>query len=242
MIDSIYRIVQEMLNKNGYGILSPDRFMLFAKHSQLKILGNYIDEYRSAKQKSSSYSTDEKLRDIEAIIEIFTAPATLTRNIGGAIRAYHQLPSNYMYWGNAWVNNVSIAKIDAKHKGHVLRDYFISPSTSNPICYIESNKLYVFPDSIGIIMDGTTPIAVDEVDMTYYRYPLDPRWTYVTVSGKAIFNQADPNYQDFELPYSSLNRLVVDILEQAGLHIRDVDVVSYATKEESKDYQKDNQR
>lgn len=242
MIDSIYRIVQEMLNKNGYGILSPARFMLFAEAVQLEVLGNYIDEWRNARQKSATYSTDEKLRELEAIIEHFSEPATLTRNIGGSVQKYHALPSDYMMWGNAWVNCVLINKIEAKLKVHVSKDYFVTPSESEPICYVEGNKLYVLPETFGVIRDGNTDVAIDEVELMYYRYPKKPKWTYVTVSGKSIFNPSDPSLQDFELPYSAYNRLVVGILGKAGMHVRDADVVQYAASEENKDYQKDNQR
>ena len=95
---------------------------------------------------------------------------------------------------------------------------------------------------MGVIRDGNTDVAIDEVELTYYRYPKKPKWTYVTVSGKSIFNPSDSALQDFELPYSAYNRLVVGILGKAGVHVRDADVVQYAASEENKDYQKDNQR
>lgn len=50
----------------------------------------------------------------------------------------------------------------------------------------------------------TFPISINSLGMvhaTYFRYPLAPKWTFITlINGEPSFDQSQPDYQDFELP------------------------------------------
>ena len=66
----------------------------------------------------------------------------------------------------------------------------------------------------------------------YIRYPRDPSWTFNIVAGSPIFNVGAADYQDFEMPYSDQTTLVWKILQQAGVTIREAEIVQYSTQEE----------
>lgn len=237
MINEVYNTVQEQLNKNGRGILSPARFNLFAENSQLKLLENAIHDYRRSKIRNERYTGDFSLTVLEDVMDKFSLSATLTRYDGvSAINDYHTLPSDYMAWGSASVDNVNIEKIPSRKKAAINRNRYLVPTTEEPICYIEASKLYVLPTSIGAV--GTT--YIDEVELSYYRTPAKPQWTYTLVSGKSIFNASDSSYQDFELPYLFFGKLVTDILMQAGLHLREELVLQATSAEEKNDFNADN--
>lgn len=240
MINEVYTVVQEILNKNGYGLLTPARFVSFAEAAQLKVLDESIDEYRRAKRTAARYDAPDTLGLLEAVIEIFSDTALLSRDDGTTVQNYHTLPSDYMRWGNASVDNVEIVKVPARQKASLERGMFVNPNTTTPFCYIEGQKLYVLPLSIGAIYDGTTPIALDEVQLQYYRYPAKPNWTYTMVGNQPIFNPGSELYQDFELPYSMMNKLIVEIAAFAGVHIRDEFVMQYASGKEKMDFDKRN--
>lgn len=241
MIDQIYSLVQNILNKNGKGILSPSRFILDSKNAQLKIYGNIFDEYERKKQKANVFAYRESLAVLEDVLDIFVfTDDAISRLSGGIVREYHTLPSDYKAFINASADGVDMTKINARAKASIKRNYYISPSAKNPYCYIEGNKLYVLPDDIGIIENSTGDVVIPQVELVYYRYPSDPNWTYNTVNGKAVFNVSDAAYQDFELPQSQFNKLVTEILALEGVHIRDEVVMQYANNEEQKEFQKDN--
>ena len=62
----------------------------------------------------------------------------------------------------------------------------------------------------------------------YIRYPKDPKWTYVSLTGgEPIFDQSQPDYQDFELPPDDVNNLVARILQYSGASIREVQAVQF---------------
>jgi len=100
-----------------------------------------------------------------------------------------------------------------------------APNNKYPIYTQEDISLKVFPKTIN---------SVGQVWAQYFRYPADPKWTYVTlVSGEPSFDQTQPDYQDFELPIEDEYRLVAKILQYSGMSIRENDIYSFAKREET---------
>jgi len=239
MIDTVYNVVQELLNKNGYGLLTPARFVHFAESAQLKVLNDVIEEYIQEKRNTARYDSPESLDTLHAVIEIFATSKLLSRDIEGNVMDYHLLPDDYMRWGSANLDdNTEIIKIDSKNKAKLSRNRFVYPSLSTPYCYIEGNKLYVWPDSIGVIKDDNELIPCDEVILHYYRYPAKPNWTYIMVGNKPVFNIDSELYQDFELPKSMMNRLIYEIAQMAGVHLKDETILQYTANVKNEDFQK----
>jgi hypothetical protein len=240
MINDVYELTQDLLNKNGRGIITPSRFLHIAKNSQIKLVCNAIDEYIRAKHVANSTGNYEKMNLLSSVMEIFTTSKMLSRKDGTIVRPYHTLPSDYMMWGNLSVNDIDIVKVKSSDQSLIRRNYFISPTEENPFCYVEESKVYVMPTTIGVIRDGNVNVATDEVLCTYYRYPKTPNWTYVMIGDKFIFNESNSAYQDFELPLSYMNRLVIDILMQLGVHLRDTTMLNYTISEDKSEQNKDN--
>ena len=71
------------------------------------------------------------------------------------------------------------------------------------------------------------------VNATYFRYPKDPKWTYITLAnGEPVFDQSQIDYQDFELPLEEEYKLAIKILQYCGITIREGEVVQYALGQE----------
>lgn len=78
--------------------------------------------------------------------------------------------------------------------------------------------------------------ALGSVMCTYFRYPKDPKWTYISLpGGEPSFNQSALDYQDFELPIEDEYRLVAKILQYCGVSIREAEVYQFAKNEEVQD-------
>ena len=72
----------------------------------------------------------------------------------------------------------------------------------------------------------------------YIRYPKDPKWTYIDVpssDGEPLYDPTQPDFQDFELPLSDEPSLVNKILEYAGLSIREIETVKFASSSEARE-------
>jgi hypothetical protein len=102
-----------------------------------------------------------------------------------------------------------------------------APSLLFP-AYTQENSVYkIYPTSLN---------RPGQVQATYFRYPKDPKWTYVTLlGGEPSFDQSQPDYQDFEMPAEDEFKLIMKILQYCGVSIREAQVTQYATAQEQQD-------
>lgn len=101
-----------------------------------------------------------------------------------------------------------------------------APSTTFPVYTLnEAGIITTYPNSIK---------GYGAVNATYFRYPLDPKWTYITLaSGEPLFDQTQLDYQDFELPLVEEYKLAQKILQYCGMTIRETEVVQYTLGQEA---------
>ena len=86
----------------------------------------------------------------------------------------------------------------------------------------------------------STNLTAGRVVAQYFRYPKDPNWTYITLTGgEPVFNQTASDFQDFEVPLDDENNLTMKILQYAGITIREPEVFGFATGEETKEQQQE---
>jgi len=102
-----------------------------------------------------------------------------------------------------------------------------APSLLFPAYTQESSAYRVYP--VAISNPG-------QVQAVYFRYPKDPKWTYVTLlGGEPSFDQSQPDYQDFEMPIDDEFRLVMKILQYCGVSIREAQVTQFAIAKEQRE-------
>jgi hypothetical protein len=108
---------------------------------------------------------------------------------------------------------------------------YTAPTLEYPAYTSEETSVQVFPN---------TNMTAGRVVAQYFRYPRDPNWTYVTLTGgEPVFNQTATDFQDFEVPLDEENNLTMKILQYAGITIREPEVFGFATGEETKEQQKE---
>jgi hypothetical protein len=111
------------------------------------------------------------------------------------------------------------------------RSLLTTPSNSFP-CYVLNNQVLGSNDAV-ITMYPQTINTYGQVVCTYFRYPKDPKWTYVTLfNGEPSFDQSQLDYQDFELPLEDEFKLVMKILQYCGVSIRELEVTQYGIAQE----------
>tara|TARA_R100000935_G_scaffold51459_1_gene77924 strand:+ start:530 stop:1504 length:975 start_codon:yes stop_codon:yes gene_type:complete len=91
------------------------------------------------------------------------------------------------------------------------------------------NTITVYPDTI---------IGSGKILSQYIRYPLDPNWSYSSLTGgEPVFDEGAADYQDFELPDSDEPNLVNKILQYAGVSLREKDIAVFGNIQEQEDNQ-----
>jgi hypothetical protein len=243
MINSVRNTVLSILNKNNYGYISPSDFNLYAKQSQLEVFEEYFSDYNKSinmenvRQSGTGYADLRK--PIEEAMEVFSITSTLSQVAPATNRFY--LPSvtttgfdyfmiNKILCYDASVNP-RVFKGEAEKITHTKitmlnNSNLTAPTEQYPAYTQENGILTVYPSTINL---------PNEVEANYFRYPKDPKWTYITIAnGEPVFDQSQADYQDFEVPYEDEFKLVTKILQYAGMSIREIAAVQFGAAEEQK--------
>jgi len=246
MINSVRNTVLSVLNKNNYGYISPSDFNLFAKQAQMEVFEEYFSEYNkiinmeNARMSGTDYADLRKA--VEEAVETFIVTSTLTQVTPASNRFF--LPSatttgfDYFMINKVLCYDASgptrVFKGEAEKVTHskitmLVNSNLTAPTELYPAYTQEGSSLTVYPASINL---------PNEVDANYFRYPKDPKWTYVTLAnGEPVFNQSQLDYQDFEVPLEDEIKLVSKILQYAGMSIREIEAVQFGGNEEQKQSQ-----
>jgi hypothetical protein len=102
-----------------------------------------------------------------------------------------------------------------------------APSQMFPAYTLSGNALIPHP---------TRYAQYGNVRANYFRYPKPPKWTYISLAGgEPVFDQTQPDYQDFELPLEDEYKLAMKILQYCGISIRETQVAQFAIAQQSQD-------
>lgn len=123
-------------------------------------------------------------------------------------------PSNYSEF-----EKVTEGKISSLNSSNLTK-----PTLTYPAYTMTETSVNVYPDTIS---------GYGAIQATYFRYPKDPKWTYISLTGgEPSFDQSQPDYQDFELPLEDEYKLAMKILQYCGISIRETQVAQFAIAKE----------
>lgn len=262
MINEVRNTVLSILNKNNYGYISPSDFNLFAKQAQLDMFEQYFYDYnrqinlennRLGRLSGSGLSNLKK--QLLEVIDTFTQYKNLSVSTTPetSIQTF-DLPNDWytiveVIWGQSCsegtnYSNKEAERVNENQIRRLIRSNLTSPSPQFP-AYIITQQGYPITEGPGTGTYGNLsnqitlyPAPEDtctlSCNLTYVRYPKDPKWTYQTLTGgQPVFDQSQPDYQDFELPLSDFDELITRILKYSGLSIREKEIVEDAKMTET---------
>lgn len=215
MIDTVYRTVQVLLNKNGKGVITPDRFNVLAEAAQAKIVSQLAEEYRRVVTRKMKGYDDTTLSVIRTAYDTFLTSVDIAQEDGKFM-----MPSNCVTLESLYApNGVEIEIVPTSRflamSRHADRQY--------PIASYEDGEVKV------------SATSYDTITMTYRRKCKTPKWTYVRVvvgdNESVSFNPNDSSYQDFELPESYMYAIIDELLTSLGLHFKDNEILQVAQSE-----------
>ena len=103
-----------------------------------------------------------------------------------------------------------------------------APSSMFPAYTQDSTLMQIYPTSSTFVIG-----KLGQVQCNYFRYPKEPKWTYITLGGgEPVFDQTQLDYQDFELPQEDEFKLAMKILQYCGVSIRENEVTQFAMAQE----------
>jgi hypothetical protein len=239
MINSVRNTVLSILNKNNYGYISPSDFNLFAKQAQMEIYEEYYSSYNKTINAENARVSGTEYADIEnpiaEVLESFLRNDTLVQ-VSPATNQYYvpsltttgynfYMISRLTCFDPTGATRLGDAEKIANARIYMLLDSMLtSPTTKFPAYVIDGDIITVYPDTIN---------GVSSLKCSYFKLPADPKWTYINLpNGEPAFDQSQPDYQDFELPFEDEYKLVIKILQYCGMSIREIQVAQYAIQQE----------
>lgn len=238
MINSVRNTVLSVLNKNNYGYISPSDFNLFAKQAQMELYEEYYSSYNKTINMENNRMSGTGYADIEQPLAETLESLSVSANLTPVLNNEWYYPSVTTTGSEAYMiirmdvydasgNRLGTAEKVSEDKIMMLLDSpFVGPTLKYPSYVFHGNSVILYPTSINQTNGNT-------IKCTYFSYPKDPKWTYITLSsGEPVFDQSQPDYQDFQLPLEDEYKLVMKILQYSGMSIRESDVVAYAMGQE----------
>ena len=192
MINSVRNTVLAVINKNNYGYISPSDFNLFAKQAQLDLFDEYFVNYNQQINEENARVSGTGYADIKKgykeVIDSFSVTANLAQNAANV----YTLPADYYIINKVLCSSGGLFKGEAERVSQskitlLSSSLLTAPSVIYPAYTLENNLITVLPTSFN---------GAADISSQYIRYPLDPKWTFITlVSGEPFLQyQEEPLY------------------------------------------------
>ena len=177
-INTVYKTVLLILNKEERGYVTPDEFNKIANQVQLEIFEQYSDDLNQqlrVPQSDTDYA--DRVSNIDERLSIFKTFGTATYDAATIpTNPYFTLPTTDIY-GNTVefyrlgtvVHNdtTELQRLQRMDFYNIQKSPLTKSTESFPTYLFENEKLFVKPDSI-----------TSNVGVNFLRKPLDPRWGY----------------------------------------------------------------
>ena len=227
-VNTVYRTVLLIINKEQRGYLTPDEFNKTATQVQLDIFNEYFEDLNQQLRVPSNDSEySDRIKNLEQKIAIFQTDGVCLPTTGG-----FNIPSvsDFYKLGTVIYNeDKEVQYVQPNELLELNLSPITKPSTYWPVYTFKNFIIKVYP----------TTIATG-ISCTYVRKPLDPIWNF-TVSPPGyqyIYNPLpyDPITQpggsrDFELHPTEQTNLIVRILLYSGIVIKDPQIVQAAAQQ-----------
>jgi|TARA_R110000824_G_scaffold83253_6_gene208415 hypothetical protein len=227
-IDTVYQRVLAISNKEQRGYITPLEFNLLANQAQMVLFEQYfydLDKVKRLEGDDSSFSDMKEL--IKNKLEFFTQVG----NVAGGTT----FPANYRT-GKIFLNGYEVKLMQRSDIRNILDSTFHRQGLTRDPVYVESEignqDVQVF-DSDGQVVGGVTVEIIVP--------PNKAEWGYDVVGEKALHNGSPGRTFHFEVHESEETKLVLKILEQAGVIIEDPNLVQYANQKQVQTSQQEKQ-
>ena len=237
-IDTVYRTVLLILNKEQRGYLTPDEFNKTATQVQLEIFNEYFEDLNQQyRVNGNDTEYADRVKNLEEKISIFQTEAPC-----GWINGYFYInlplpvaplfipqPQVYKLGTVIYKGEKEIQYVQPNELLELNLSPLTKPTTTWPVYKYSGGLIYVYP----------TTIQTD-VSCTFIRKPYNPIWNFTSSppNFQYVYNSSPYNAvtqptgsQDFELHPTEQTNLITRILLYSGVVIRDPQIIQIAAQQ-----------
>jgi len=230
MLDTIYKTLLTIINKENNGYISPTEYNLLAANVQNEIYREYFEDNNRDKNRENKGLTNKGYANLDfnsrQRLQQFAEIATVVRT-----EDRFNLPSDLYYIEEDGIatsdSECVIEEVERRQIGY-LNKSIAKPTSLYPV-YEKYNSYIV-----------VSPLSIKNIKLRYLRAPKEPKWTYVMINNQPLHNPADVSFQDFELHESEFTNIVLKMLSYFGINLREAEVVQIAEELKNKMNLKDN--
>jgi len=231
-VDTVYKTVLSILNKEQRGYMTPDEFNKTATQVQLEIFEAYFDDLNQQlriPQSNTEYADRQK--NIDNMISIFKTFGNCTFSTDHFV-----VPANLHKLGTViYKDEVEVERVQKDQLLYLNLSPLTKPTKNFPIYLYENATLgavgttptlprvYVYPKNI-----------TSDISVSYIRKPNNIVWGYTGFGGVPWTNgpyiYSPTNSVQFDLDASEQTNVITKILLYAGVIIRDPEIVQVAAQ------------
>jgi hypothetical protein len=222
-VNTVYRTVLLIINKEQRGYLTPDEFNRTAAQVQLEIFNEYFEDLNQQLRvpgNDSEYS--DRIKNLEEKIAIFQDSGNCTFSSGRFNLPTLTSPIEFYKLGTVIYNNEKeVQYVQPNELLELNLSPITKPSVYWPVYTYKNFKITVSPNTI---QSG--------ISCTYIRKPLDPKWNFTsTPQTNYQYVYTPVGSQDFELHPTEQVSLITRILLYSGIVIKDPQIVQVAAQQ-----------
>jgi len=217
-VDTVYRTVLLIMNKEQRGNLTPDEFNKTAAQVQLEIFNEYFEDLNQMLRvpgNDSEYT--DRVKSLEEKISFFHSLGNCTYTTDHFVTPDS---TNFYKIGTViYKGEKEVQYVQPNELLEIMLSPLTKPSLYWPVYEYKNSKIYVYPTSIK-----------SDISCTYIKRPADPIWNFTLgLNNQYIYNPTTS--QNFELHPSEQNNLITRILLYSGIVINDPQIVGIAAQQ-----------
>jgi hypothetical protein len=221
-VDTVYRTVLLIINKEQRGYLTPDEFNKIATQVQLEIFNEYFEDLTQQLRvpgNDSEYS--DRIKNLEQKISIFQESGACSFSSGSFNLPTLTAPYEFYKLGTVIYDNEKEVQLVQPNE---LLELNLSPITRPskywPVYTFKNFKITVHPT-----------VASNSISCTYIRKPLNPKWNFTSSPPTYEYIYTTTGSQNFELHPIEQTNLITRILLYSGIVIKDPQIVQVAAQQ-----------
>ena len=240
-IDNVYQRVLAVSNKEQRGYITPQEFNLLANAAQMDIFNSYFSDIREgAIQPNLDINIGNKRDIMDDKIGPFKLYKGNVLNGTDSDSWEFKLPPDLYFLGNVYYTPSNghriVSPVSNEDFHNSQGNYKTAPRINHPV-YTRpgthtgsniSSHIRLYPHNTWTETSSLPHFSVTTVEIDYIKKPSNPKWGYVVVNNKALYNASASN--NFDLHASEESSLVNKILELAGIAINKPDLSEAALR------------
>jgi len=219
-VDTVYKTVLLILNKEQRGYLTPDEFNKTATQVQLEIFNEYfegLNQQLRVPDNDSEYA--DRIKNIDGEMSIFKTVGNCTI-VSGSTWSLPS-PTNFYRLGTVIYNDeIEVQRIQRNDLLYINKSPLTKPTKSYPVYLYEDSRITLYPTSIN------TGISV-----SYIRKPADIIWNFTAAAPSYTYIYNPTSSVQFELSVTEQTNVITRILLYSGVIVNDPEIVQVAAQQ-----------